>query len=234
MGSNTLFFGFLTLLLVTITVAVAGVWRAAEPERRLRYAGVFGGVLVAAMGVSGAAAQAGLLARFDSLPPPAMIMLVGSTALSLAFALGPMGKRVASVTPIAWLIVFQAFRFPLELLLHRAWSDGVLPSQLTYSGLNFDIVTGVLALVVGLVGLERELPKWVAWAFNLIGLALLLNVVSIAIASLPLFQAFGPDRVNTGVLVLPYVWLPVVLVQFALIGHVLLWRALTSPVARDA
>lgn len=232
MGSKTLLFGFLLLLGLTIVIAVLGVRRAVG--KRGKEPVVFAGALGLAMLASGIAAQAGVLQRFDRLPPPAMVMLLGSVVLSLVFALGPWGKRVAAGTPIAWLILFQAFRLPLELLLHRAWIDGVLPVQLSYAGLNFDIVTGVAALAVGLVGLRRQLPAWVAWGFNLLGLALLANVVSIAIASLPLFAAFGPERLNTGVLVLPYVWLPVVFVQFALIGHVLLWRALKLRVRPDA
>jgi hypothetical protein len=70
----------------------------------------------------------------------------------------------------------------------------------------------------------------VAW--NLLGTLLLVNIVSIAVASLPTFAAFGPDRLNTWVADPPYVWLPGVLVPAALFGHILTWRKLAR-VPRD-
>jgi hypothetical protein len=64
-------------------------------------------------------------------------------------------------------------------------------------------------------------------AWNVLGLALLVNIVAIAILSLP-----GPLRVflagppNVLVLRVPYVWLPGFLVMVALAGHILVFRAL--------
>ena len=63
-------------------------------------------------------------------------------------------------------------------------------------------------------------PGLIAW--NLAGLALLVNIVSVAILSMPTpFRAFTNEPANTFVTQAPYVWLPVFLVQAAWLGHLL-------------
>jgi len=125
-----------------------------------------------------------------------------------------------------WLIGFQVFRFPLELMMYRAMLEGLMPPQMSFDGFNFDIVTGLCAGAIALVGTWVELPRWVYWAFNVLGATLLVVVVTIAIVSIPTFALFGPDRVNTWVFGFPYVYLPAVMVQWALLGHLLVFRKL--------
>ena len=78
-------------------------------------------------------------------------------------------------------------------------------------------------LVPPLFGLAYLVLLW-----NALGSALLLAVVAIAVVSLPVFQVYGPQAVNTWVAYFPYVWLPAGLVTGALLGHVVLWRRLLA------
>jgi hypothetical protein len=56
---------------------------------------------------------------------------------------------------------------------------------------------------------------------------LLLTVIAgLAVASSPMLQAFGPDHVNSWIAYFPYVWLPTVLVVFAIAGHIVVFRSL--------
>jgi len=139
---------------------------------------------------------------------------------------------MAQTTPLTWLVGFHAFRLPLELVMHKAALDGTMPEQMSYSGLNFDIVTGVVALILAGYSwvTRRELPRFAVITFNLIGSVLLIAIVVIAVASLPMFHAFGtaPERLNTWVAFFPYVWLPAGLVASATLGHILLWRRLLT------
>jgi hypothetical protein len=110
--------------------------------------------------------------------------------------------------------------------MYRAMIEGVMPVQMSFAGYNYDVVSGVLASLLVLVGWRRSLPIWVIWSFNLVGMLFLLIIFGIAIASLPPFAAFGPDRLNTWVSFFPYVYLPTVMVQLALLGHLLSFRKL--------
>jgi hypothetical protein len=63
-------------------------------------------------------------------------------------------------------------------------------------------------------------------AWNVLGLALLVNVVAIAILSTPRFRLFGDTQVNVFVMYAPFVWLPSVMVLAAFAGHLIVFRAL--------
>jgi hypothetical protein len=118
--------------------------------------------------------------------------------------------------------------------MHRAASDGLMPVQMSFSGRNFDILTGLFAIPVAILAARERAPRGLIVVWNLVGSLLLANIVSIAVASLPMFAAFGPDRLNTWVADPPYVWLPGVLVPAALFGHILTWRKLARGLLRRA
>jgi hypothetical protein len=61
-----------------------------------------------------------------------------------------------------------------------------------------------------------------------VGLALLVNIMTIAIISTPRIQYFGPSATNFFVAYPPYVWLPAIMVLAALAGHLLVFRALSA------
>jgi len=179
---------------------------------------------------SGALAYAGFFTRFDARPPVMLLVFIPMLVLPTMLGLSRIGRDVAALTPLAWLVGFHAFRLPLELVMHEAALEGTMPVQMTFSGLNFDIVTGTSAIIVALLASRGYAPRWLLVSWNALGSLLLLAIMSIAVASLPLFRAFGdePARVNTWVAYFPFVWLPAGLVAAALFGHVVLWRRLLS------
>jgi hypothetical protein len=226
--SLVLLLSFIGLLVVTIGAALAIVRRYVEGSLVL-----VGAVIGAWMIVSGAVAVSGLASQWDMRPPPALILFVLGFIGTVAISQHPRSRAFARQVPVAVLIGFQAFRFPLELILHRAWVEGLMPIQMSYAGQNYDIATGLLAIALGLWGIARPLSRWITIFFNLVGLTLLFNIVGIAIASTPVIQAFGPDHLNVWVAEWPFIWLPTVFVLFALLGHLLLMGRVTAE-AREA
>jgi hypothetical protein len=108
-------------------------------------------------------------------------------------------------------------------------ASAVVPVQMTYAGYNFDIVSGALAALVGIWAFVHRPPTWVVLGFNSVGSLLLLNIVSIAVLSMPTpMRAFQNDPPNTFVAHLPFVWLPSLLVQAAWFGHLLIFRWLSQ------
>jgi len=171
-------------------------------------------------------AASGVLRRFDLTPPPFAGLVLAVTIIGIVVPLSPLGTLLVRGLPLWVLVGSQVFRFPLELVMHRAYLEGVMPVQMSYSGRNFDIVTGITAGVLGLWLARRPVPRWVVAAWNLLGFVLLVNVVAVAIVSTPAFGWFGPERFSTFVTYFPFVWLPAVLVLAALMGHILVWRTL--------
>ncbi len=183
------------------------------------------------LGAVGAIAVSGAL-EFGPLPPPLLVLVALCTAGAAALALSPLGARVASCVPLAWLVGFQAFRIAVELLLHRGLREGFVPEQMTYLGANFDIASGISALVVAALVARGRAPRRLVLVWNLASLALLANVVVIAVLSMPTpLRRFANEPANAWVARFPGVFLPCVLVQAAWLGHLLVFRALRDPAA---
>ncbi|GEM_PF-863553 len=218
-------------LAVLMAVVVVGLRMRYERVNPWPTAAVIGGWML----VTATLANAGLLARVDRAPAPMAVMLPLILALPMVMALSPLGGRLAAALPIAALVGLQMFRLPLELVMHRAAELGIMPSELSYSGYNLDIVTGTGAAVLFLALRVAAVPRAAVWAWNAWGLWCLAVIAWVARSGSPMVRAFGDDprHVNTWVLYFPYVWLPTVLVMIALSGHLVLTRALLRP-ARDS
>jgi hypothetical protein len=173
-------------------------------------------------------AAAGVLRQWDLRPPPMMLVLVAILALGVAIARSRVGDRLARGVPLAGLVGLQSFRLPLEMLMHGANTEGLMPVQMSYSGRNFDILTGITALGLAVWLRMGRPPRAVVVAWNVLGLVLLTNIVVVAVLSMPLWAAFGssPEQLNTFVLSPPYVLLPTVMVLAAWAGHLVVFRAL--------
>jgi hypothetical protein len=230
MASNLVRFGIPSIALVLAALFVwavdyTGAKSGLDGARRRRQ------TRLAALSVAGylsalaALALSGVLARFDLKPPPLVLWLLSIFGVALAVGLSPLGRRFASELPWAALVGFQAFRLPLELVMHRAATEHVMPSVMSFSGYNFDIVSGSTALLLALALARGHVPRWLLVAWNLLGAVLLAGIVTIAFLATPLIRAFGDDQLNTWVTRFPYVWMAV-MVASALLGHVLVARKL--------
>ncbi len=179
------------------------------------------------LSITGWLGASGAVRAFDPVPPPFMIMMAVLFVLTFAVAFSPIGRTWAMGLPMTWLIGFQCFRIGAELLLYFAHHDGIAPVQMTFEGRNFDILTGVTALPMAWWLSRRPSPR-LALIWNLAGLALLVTIITIAILSTPTIRWFPEGPPNEFVTHFPYIWLPTVLVPFALLGHLLSFRQLAS------
>jgi hypothetical protein len=222
--------GIPTIALALAALFVAATWRTGEGltpaarRRRTLLAGLGVGIWLAAQA---AAALSGLLGRFDLRPPPMVIWFASMVVMTLALAWSPFGRRFADRLPFVALIGFQAFRLPLELVMHRAAVAGIMPNVMSFTGYNFDIVTGATALPLALYVWRRRRPRRLIALWNVTGQLLLLVVVGVAFAASPVFRAFGDDQLNVWVTEFPYVWIAV-MVAAALFGHVVTLRKLIT------
>jgi hypothetical protein len=187
---------------------------------------------VAWMALTGGTAAAGLLS-FSGTPPTAMLLFPAAGALGVGIGLSDVGRRLAVGVPLAALVGLQAFRFPLELAMHRAAVEGLMPVQMSFAGRNFDILTGLAALALAPLVAARRAPRALVQAWNVAGSLLLLNVVVIAALSTPTpLRSFTNEPANVWVTRPPFVWLPTVLVVTALYGHIVVFRALAAGARR--
>jgi hypothetical protein len=204
--------------------------------RRIRPA--YGYAMAALIALFGAASwgadQLALLTRLD-LQPPALVLLT-ACALTLCTAAGlslptAFGSRTAPGPSIQTLVTLQIFRLPLELLMWRAAALSVMPTEFSIRGYNLDMLTGIGALVLSIaIATRGPTPAALVWAWNIFGIACLLTIAVLAALTSPNIHAFGDSaaHINSWVLFFPYTLLPVLLVSFAVLGHVMLTRTLLT------
>lgn len=234
MSTELLVPGLILLATVGVVAAlfVVGVGRAGRnlgeaPHITRRWASATGVGVALWLAVSGALAARGALSDFTRVPSPMLLLAAASGLITVGLACSPLGARLGLGLPLAWLIGFQAFRVPVELMLDLLYHAGAAPVQMSFEGRNFDIISGLTALPVAWLAARGRLPEWGLQLWNLLSLGLLLNIVVIAILSMPLpVRLFFNEPANTIVTTWPFVWLPVFLVQAALFGHLLIFRRL--------
>ena len=227
----------LTFIVLPVFLACLLVWGTAVAWRRsgapidaIRRAAALSSVAACAwMAIAWRVAASGIFREWERTPPPFAFLVAAIITLGFVIAFSRFGACLATAIPLWVLVLVQGFRLPLELAMHGMYVRGIMPLQMTYTGLNFDIVTGVLAIVVGILAAMGVVGRGIIAAWNVLGLALLINVVTVAILGTPRFRYFGPDQVNVWVTYPPFVWLPAVMVLAALAGHLVIFRALLVP-----
>ena len=183
------------------------------------------GLLVWMIVVS-ALSLSGFIKDFSVFPPRIMIVLVVPLVTILFLTFSGSIKEILKHIPPRNLIRLQFFRAFVEILLWMLFIENLLPVQMTFEGRNFDIIAGLTAPVIAYLfnGNKNVMIVW-----NIIGLGLLLNIVTIAILSLPTpFRIFMNEPANTIVAYFPIVFLPAFLVPLAYTLHFFSLRQLLS------
>ena len=216
--SNVVF----VMIVVVVLGLFLGAWRGAGGRGVVPVVVVVGWLVI-----PGVLALSGALDRY-TMPAPALVQIGIVTIGTYVLAFSRVGARFADSVPLAGLVGFQFFRVPVEWVLHRLYTERVIPVQMTYAGFNFDVASGVGAAIVAMLLVAGRGGRGLVMAWNVVGFLLLVNIVSIAALSTPTpFRRFMNEPANLLPSMFPYVWLPTFLVQAALFGHLVVFRALT-------
>ena len=220
---------FVALTLSLAALFVVAVHHSArrtgrDPRSAMRQSVVAGVFALAWIAATGLLASRDVLRMWD---PPTMGLVLGPTlVVAIGIALSPLGRQLVAGIPIEWLVGFQGFRILVELLLHRAYVEGLMPVQMSWSGRNFDVASGITAVAVGFwLGTAARPSSLLVALWNTLGVALLANILFVALLSAPTpFRFFMNDPPNMFITRAPWVWLPSVMVFAAILGHALVIR----------
>ena len=169
-------------------------------------------------------AASGFTSRFDLFPANAGPVLIIPLVTIIVVTFSGKMKHLLQFVPERTLINLQVFRVVVEVLLWLLFVQNLLPIQMTFEGRNFDILVGLTAPLAAWL---FEGKRWALIAWNILGLCLLINIVTIALLSMPTqFRAFDNEPANTVVLNSPFILLPGLLVPLAYGLHFLSLRQL--------
>lgn len=207
-------FGALTVL---NSILALRAWRKSGASKRYLF------ILVAYLFTFSVVVISGAARTF--MVPVAPFLFISVAVMSIYLARSDFGAKVAAVTSWAGLVGFQGFRLPLELILHHWASIQTVPPTMTWTGQNWDIVAGALALIgAPIANRYRE----VVWICQVIGAALLVNVIRVAVMSMPFPFAWPLENPLQLILYFPYALIGPLCVGAALFAHLVTFRKLRS------
>jgi hypothetical protein len=170
-------------------------------------------------------ARSGALSAGATSPPRWPLLPLTALGTLALLGLHPASRRLLAAIPPWQPVALQAFRVGVELAFWRLHAEGAAPVQVTFEGRNFDALVGLTApaLAVGIA--SGRVGPWLTIAWNLLGLALLVNAIGTVATSAP-----GPLRLDwpgepfVAIAAWPVVWIPALLAPMGIFLHVVSLR----------
>lgn len=169
---------------------------------------------------------AGFYENTTSIPPRLIFMLVPTVIIMIFLFNSKNGKAYIDAINLKYLTLLHAVRILVEIILMQLFIANAVPQLMTFEGRNYDILSGISALVIFYFGyVKHKLNKNIILAWNIICLLLVINVVLYGILSAPsILQKLNFDQPNIAVLHFPFVWLASFIVPVVVFAHLVAIR----------
>jgi len=183
-------------------------------------------LLIAWLILLGILSTRGFFSNFSALPPRLSFALLLPLPVVLIFMRSRRGKQLLQQIEPQWLVYLQSFRILVEIAIWLMVQNKLLPVQMSFEGRNFDILSGLFAVPVGYYCfVKKSWPRVIAVLYNIAGLILLVNIVTISTLSMPTpLRMFHNQPDSSMITKFPFIYLPGVLVPFAYTLHILSLR----------
>lgn len=173
---------------------------------------------------------AGYFNDTDTSFPEMLVVVIPPAGLLAWLFLARPGKALLDGMDIHLLTMIHVVRAPIEVVLYWSFIDKMVPHEMTFSGGNFDIVSGLSAPCIYYLGFMKGEVRWrllVIW--NFVCLGLLVNEIFRSVFSAPFFfQTIGLDQPNVLVFQYPFVLLPGIVIPILLGAHLIVIRTLVK------
>ena len=215
--------GYVGILFMLTTLLSILIFTAAANNSKLVFF-----ILLIWIGIQSIPALYGFYTFTHSLPPRFILLIGPPFLLILLLFLIPSGKKFIDNLNLEKLTWLHSVRIPVEIVLWLLFINGAVSELMTFEGRNFDILAGITAPVVAFFVFRKkaiEIRGLLIW--NFICLALVLNIVIIAIFAVPTpFQKWGFEQPNIAVMYFPFIWLPCCVVPLVIFSHLVAIRRL--------
>ncbi|MDX1908318.1 MAG: hypothetical protein SF053_14880 [Bacteroidia bacterium] len=225
--------GWILALFIVTTLVTGWLFFRAIPERFIRTPLI---ITLIWMGLQALLGLSEFYLVSDTLPPRAGLLII-PVLLLMVYVFIREHAWLDSLD-LGALTAIHLVRIPVELVLWGLHQVALVPKLMTFEGQNFDILIGLSAILVLRQGFVQpgNTPRriWlIVW--NLVGLIFLLNIVVLAVLSLPTqLQQLAFEQPNLAVMYFPFVWLPAFIVPVVMLSHLAALRQLLRPGARPA
>ncbi len=124
---------------------------------------------------------------------------------------------------ISILTALHIVRIPVELTLLQLYFDKKVPLLMTFEGYNFDILSGISALLLLFFMPKISFSFLKIWNFACIILLFIIVTLAILSAKSP-FQVLALEQPNVAILEFPFTFLAAIIVPLVLLSHLLVLK----------
>lgn len=218
--------GFVALSIIFLVLIFFGLKKGLKsfpPEKQRSVLNKFLAFTIIWTLIASVASILGFTQDFKSLPPrPLIFILVPLVFLIFILRSKTTSTLLQKIQP-KQLLMIQSFRIFVEIFIWFLFLDNAAPIQMTFEGRNLDILVGLTAPIFAFICFSNgRYHRKLAIAWNIGGLLLLLNILIVAVLSMPTpFRYFMNEPANTVVGTFPVIFLPAILVPIAYYFHAL-------------
>ena len=207
------------VFVLTTLYAVFMFWKASYYSRTVMT------ILVTWLTVQAFIAATLFYTNTTALPPRFLLLIMPAFTLVIALFITKKGREFLQRMNIESLILMNAVRIPVEIVLFWLFLQRSIPQAMTFEGSNLDILSGITAPIVWLL-YKRSKNMWVLLGWNIACVILLVNIIATAILAAPTpFQQIAFDQPNIAVMYFPFIWLPCCIVPLVFLSHLVMIRS---------
>lgn len=225
------FYITLTFVLTTVLTTIfflSSFWKSNLPKTKKWTHAWMLGLLFWLIFLSVLAVNGYFMDRKSTPPNVAIPVIIFMSVIGISFLI-PRFRRVLDSLSLESLTWIHVVRIPVEICLYWLFLEKQVPESMTFSGINFDILSGLSAPIIAWAYFKREMigPR-VLLVWNFICLVLLFVVVIRAVGAVPSpNQHWDFEQPNFAVLHYPFIWLPGFIVPLVFWSHLISIRRLT-------
>lgn len=171
----------------------------------------------------------------NTIPPRFLLLILPPVFLISVLFTTQKGRLYIDRIDTKLLSLLHTARILVEIVLFWLATYKVVPVLMTFEGRNFDILAGLTAPLIFYFGYHKQLlSAKILLIWNIIGIALLLNIVIHGILSVPsAFQKFAFEQPNIALMYFPFNWLPSFVVPVVLFSHLVTIRKIITQEKKD-
>lgn len=172
------------------------------------------------------AVEAGAFKELKSPPSIVLFAILPAFAVIVIVNIARDTRFLFHHTPVVWILYLQGFRVLVELLIHGVYRKGLGPVEATFEGYNFDIVAGATAVLMAWAYARKKVSNKMVIAWNILGLLLLVNIVTIFNTMIlkPQLWGYAETPIHPDFATMPYLLIAGVFMPIAVFLHVLCIR----------
>jgi hypothetical protein len=176
--------------------------------------------LIAWLGATAALVQSDVLSDWTARPPRWPLLPLITLGTFVLLGQTRTFRRLLAEIPPWQPVALQTFRMGVELAFWRLSLEGIAPVQVTFEGRNFDGLVGLTAPIVAAGIAFGWFGPRMTIAWNLFGLAMLVNAIGTVATSTPgPLQLNWPGEAFTAIATWPVIWIPALLAPVGIFLH---------------